>query len=237
MIEKAGRTESLPTHDDEPQLLDRAREGDSAAIRELIRRHNRLLFRLTRGLLRSDDEAEDAVQEAYLLAFSRLDSFRAEASFTTWLCRIAINQALANGRKRRPVVDLALLDEYPDGTLGGDGQCARLLSFPTIAAAPSPEAEAARRQLRRLLEHAIASLPEHFRVVFMLREIEGLSTEETAAHLMLRPETVKTRLHRARRMLRAMLETELSMSLGDLFPFAGERCARMAERVLKRLAR
>lgn len=220
---------------DEQQLIADARRGDQPAIAELIRRNNQLLFRLARGLLRSDDEAEDTVQETYLLAFSRLDSFRGDASFSTWLCRIAINQALANGRKKSPVVDLAVLDDASDDASIGNGDSARFLVFPTTTSTPSPEAEAARRQLRRLLERAIADLPDHFRVVFMLRDIEGLSIEETAAHLTLRPQTVKTRLHRARRLLKTMLEAELAISLGELFPFAGARCGRMADRVLKQL--
>ncbi|HVL20550.1 MAG TPA: RNA polymerase sigma factor [Amaricoccus sp.] len=213
---------------DDMALVELARRHDEAAVRTLVQRHNRRLFRVARGVLRDDAEAEDVVQATYVRAFTRLDGFRGEAALVTWLTRIALNEALGRLRRRRPRADLAALDaEVASG--GG------LIVFPMSPAPPGPESEAGRAQIRAILERAVDALPEPFRLVFVLREIEGLSTEEAATLLAIRPETAKTRLHRARRLLRLSIERSLSAGFDAVFPFDGARCVHMADRVVERL--
>lgn len=224
--------DSLEAFDD-AMLVDQARSGREKAVRVLIRRHNRLLFRLVRGFVRDDAEAEDIVQETYVRAFTGLAAFCGEAAFSTWLSRIAINEALGRLRKRRLVVDLDTLDRL-GGPSGGDN----VIMFPiSPAPPPGPEAETARSEIRAALERAVDTLPASYRAVFILRDVEGLSTEDTALHLSIRSETVKTRLHRARRLMQNALRKEFSEGFADLFPFDGERCTDMAERVVQRLRR
>lgn len=211
-------------------LVTLMRRGDEAAFAIVIQRHNRRLFRVARSVIRDDAEAEDVVQEAYVRAFRNLDGFRGEARLSTWLTRIALNEALDRMRRRRPNVPLTAIDD------AGGGQESSLMSLFTGAAAADPERSASRAEIRRLVEDAIDALPSAFRTVFVLREIEGMSIEETASELDLKPETVKTRLHRARRQLRSALEDTLAAALNDAFPFDGARCTKMAERVLARLA-
>lgn len=214
---------------DDAELADRARNRDGAAIRLIMQRHNRRLYRVARSVLGDDAEAEDVVQEAYFRAFTHLDGFRGDARLSTWLTRIALNEALGRLRQRRPSIDLEHLDAITD-----QGE-ARVIVLPTARLGSDPEAAAARAEVRRLLERAVDRLPDPFRVVFMLREVEEMSIEETASQLGLRPETVKTRLHRARRLLRKSLHEALCTSLADVFPFAGARCARITGTVLDRL--
>jgi RNA polymerase sigma-70 factor (ECF subfamily) len=196
----------------------------------VIQRHNRRLYRVARSVVRDDTEAEDIVQEAYVRAFRNLDGFRGEARLSTWLTRIALNEAVDRLRRRRPQVGLAAIDEAENRREGS------LMSLFTGLAAADPEQAASRSEIRRLVEDAVDALPSAFRTVFVLREIEGMSIEETAAQLDLKPETVKTRLHRARRQLRDALEETLATALSDAFPFDGARCVGMTERVLARLA-
>jgi RNA polymerase sigma-70 factor (ECF subfamily) len=212
---------------DDMALVELARGHDEAAVRTLVRRHNRRLFRVARGVLRDDAEAEDVVQATYVRAFTRLDGFRGEATLVTWLTRIALNEALGRLRQRRPRADLAAVD----AALADGG----LIVFPMSPAPPGPESEAGRAQIRQILEQAVDALPEPFRLVFVLREIEGLNTEEAAALLSIRPETVKTRLHRARALLRLSIERVLSAGFEAVFPFDGARCVHMADRVVERL--
>ena len=213
-------------------LVALARRGEPAAFGEIMRRHNRRLFRAARSVLRDDAEAEDAVQEAYLRAFRGLDGFRGEAGFSTWLTRIALNEALGRLRRMRPVADLGAVEAAARESGG-----ARILMFPTAdhAGGSDPEGAAARRELRRLLEAAVDALPGRFRVVLVARDVDGMGVEETAEALGLRPETVRTRLHRARRLLRAALAARLGDPLRGAFPFEGARCARLTEAVLARL--
>jgi RNA polymerase sigma-70 factor (ECF subfamily) len=220
---RAGYAES------EAALLAEARAGRERAVRALIQRHNRQLFRIARGIVRDDAEAEDVVQEVWVRAFTRLDRFRGEAGFATWLTRIALNEALGRLRRRRPTAEL---DEIDIRASAGQP-----IMLPTAAPPATPETEAGREQVRRLLERAVDELRAPFRIVFVLRDIEGLSIEETAEALAIRPETVKTRLHRARAMLRAALARSLAPRFRDVFPFDGERCVRMADRVVARLER
>lgn len=213
----------------EAELVDLARQGGENAIRTLIERNNQRLFRAARSVLHNDGEAEDVVQETYVKAFTALASFRGEASFSTWLTRIALNEAVSRLRRRKKNSQLEALDQAVSADAG-------LVSLFPLSLVPLPaDTEAARSEMRQMLETAIDGLPEGFRTVFVLRDVEGLSTEETAAHLTLKPETVKTRLHRARRMLRAMLEEQMRGSFAELYPFDGARCANIAERVIAAL--
>src|SRR5579872_6691266 len=208
-------------------LVERARARDEAAIRAIIQRHNRRLYRLSRSILRDDHEAEDVLQETYLKAFTRLSEFRGDSSLGTWLCRIAMNEALGRLRRRHPTKELTTMEETEDG--------AEIIRFPAAGPEFDPERLTAQREMRRLLEQAIDRLPDEFRVVLIARAIEEMSVEETASVLGLKPETVKTRLHRARHRLRKMLESQFGLVLLDVFPFEDTRCARIADRVISRL--
>jgi RNA polymerase sigma-70 factor (ECF subfamily) len=214
---------------DDMILVERARNRDGAAVRLIMQRHNRRLYRVARSVLDDEAEAEDVVQETYTRAFTHLDGFRGKAQLSTWLTRIALNEALGRLRQRRVTVGLGDIDAIND-----QGE-ARVIFLPSARQDSDPEAAAARTEVRRLLERAVDDLPETFRMVFVLRDIEEMSTEETASQLGLRPETVKTRLHRARRLLRQSLDRTLSSAVADVFPCAGARCARITQAVLARL--
>lgn len=226
------RTQNVPAiaHDTlaDEKLIELAVAGDSGAFRAIMQRNNRRIYRVARGILGDDAEAEDAVQDTYLKAFQNLSGFRGDSTLATWLTRIAINEALGRKRKRRSMVDLGHLDTIDEQ------REARVLIFPGFANS-NPEAEAARAEIRRLLEAALDDLPDAFRVVFVMREIEQMSTEETADQLHLVPETVKTRLHRARRLLRQALQEKLGSALHDTYGFDGARCERITATVLSRL--
>ena len=211
------------------ELVALARCGGESAIRVLIKRNNQRLFRVARAVVRNDAEAEDVVQEAYVKAFTKLDSFKGDAAFSTWLTRIALNEALGRIRRRRPTDNIEDLDIKA----AADG--GRVVMFPTSLTPPDADAETGRSQARQLLEDAIDELPQIFRVVFILRDVEEMSVEETASQLSLRPETVKTRLFRARQLMRSAIERRLSAGFAELFPFNGWRCENMADRVVDRL--
>jgi RNA polymerase sigma-70 factor, ECF subfamily len=212
----------------EAELVALAKQRDEPAIRELVRRLNPRLFRVARGLVDTDAEAEDVVQDAYLAAFTHLDGFRGEARFATWMTRIVLNAASAHRRRSRPH------EEY-------DTVAEERIDNPDVVAFPTrpqgPEAALGRSQVRGLLEDAIGGLPPDLRLVFLLREAEGLSILAIARDLNLNPVTVKTRLFRARRRLRALLEERLRGGFDSVFPFDGVRCAGMADRVIGCLAR
>jgi RNA polymerase sigma-70 factor, ECF subfamily len=214
----------------EGELVAAARLGDEAAIRALIQANNQRLFRAARAVLRNDAEAEDVVQEAYVRAFGHLAGFEGRSAFSTWITRIALNEALGRRRRQRPTVGLDTLAETSAGS-------AQLIPFPGAELPASPETEAGRMQMKALLEELVDGLPEDFRTAFVLREVEELSTEETAALLDINPATVKTRLHRARRLIRAGIEERLSPAFSDIFPFDGIRCVNMADKVMARLAK
>jgi RNA polymerase sigma-70 factor (ECF subfamily) len=214
----------------ERKLVGRAKSGDRLAFRAIMERHNRRLYRVARAVMKDDTEAEDVVQETYLRAFSNLSKFRGESSLTTWLTRIALNEALGRKRKQRATVTLESVETAQETS-------AQIIQFPAMNTETDPERSAAQREIRKLLECAMDALPEPFRVVFVMRDVEEMSIEETASHLGIRPETVKTRLHRARRLLRQSLDGQLASTLKDAFPFAGARCARITETVLSRLGK
>ncbi len=215
-----------PVGSTEAELVRRARERDEPAIRSIMQSNNRRLYRLARGILRNDSEAEDVVQETYARAFTHLEDFRGDSSLGTWLGRIAINEALGRLRRQRANVEWTSL---PPGTLE-----AQIIQFPR-SASEDPEKSMAQREIQHVVEHAIDELPEAFRIVFITRMIEGMNVEETAEILGLKPETVKTRLHRARAMLRNNVEKKIGPVVMEAFPFAGKRCERLTEAVLKRL--
>jgi RNA polymerase sigma-70 factor, ECF subfamily len=199
------------------QLLQGCLRRDEAAVRELTRRYNQRLFRVARGIVRNDADAEDVVQEAYTRAFTHLDRFRGDSSVGTWLVRIAMNEALQRLRAKRPTVDV---DDVP-----------------LASADAGPEVRMANQEIRSLIERAIDELPDGFRTVFVARVVEGLSVEETAELFHLRPETVKTRVHRARRALRRSIEGQLGVAVSEAFSFDGPRCEALTGRVIARLTR
>ena len=207
---------------DDEEIVARVLRGETALFEILMRRHNQRLYRAARAVVRDAGEAEDVVQEAYVRAFEHLDQFAGRATFKTWLVRIAVHEALARARRRGRVVELP-----DDDTGGGD-----------MTAFTSPidvEHSAAARELRAVVETAIDGLPDAFRVVFVLRKIEEMSTAETAAALDIPEETVKTRLHRARGLLRKSIERSVGEGLRSAFAFGAERCDRIVAAVLARI--
>lgn len=215
------------TGTDDLELVRRALARDVGAFRAIMTRHNQRLYRMARSIVRNDSEAEDALQEAYMRAFAKLDSFRGESTLATWLSRIVINEALGRLRKSRRAKTVPLPDE--------GAVMAQIIPFPLNANSDDPERNMAQRQILEFVERATDSLPENFRTVFVARAIEGLSVEETAQLLGIKPETVKTRLHRARKLLRERLDQQIGPVLMNAFPFAGWRCERITNAVVERL--
>lgn len=221
------RSDRSLTDASESELVEAARARDETAVRELIRRLNPRLFRVARGLAAGDAEAEEIVQETYLAAFTRLDTFRGAARFSTWITRICLNIA---GMRRRG----AHRHEEYDTVTEANGTEDTVLAFPG-GDPERPDAALGQRQVRELLERAVAELPPELRLVFLLREAEGMSTLAIARDLSLNPVTVKTRLFRARQRLRRAIERRLKGGFDAIFPFGGARCAAMADRVVARL--
>lgn len=208
--------------------------GDEAALKTLMRRHNQTLYRTARSILRDEADAEDVVQEAYLLAYRAMPGFRGDARLSTWLIRIVVNLALR--RRQRQVRERALrvdVIDLPDAPGAFDEEVREM----TPNHAPTPESAASTAELRRLLEAHIDRLPELYREVFVLRGIEELDVEETAAVLGLPEATVRTRFFRARHVLREGLAKDIDFALNDAFSFAGDRCDRIVAGVLGRLRR
>ncbi|OWV98083.1 RNA polymerase sigma factor [Rhizobium sp. R693] len=223
---RTDRTERLDTLAD-VELVRLAVARDRHAFRAIMTSHNQRLFRLARSVVRNDSEAEDVVQEAYVRAFANLDRFRGDASLATWLSRIVINEALGRLRKRRRAAGVAISAEQGGG--------ATIVQFPVDNSGGDPERTMAQRQILQLVEEATDALPDIYRTVFVARVIEGLSVEETAQLLGLCAKTVKTRLHRARRLVRQRLDEKIGPVLLSAFPFAGRRCERLTAAVLSRL--
>ena len=217
----------VAVHSDDAALVRGVLTGDAAAFRTIMQRHNRRLYRITRSILRNDSEAEDAVQETYIKAFTHMHGFRAESSLSTWLSRIAMNEAFERHRRERPMPERQSVHAFATD--------AQILPFPCTPASTDPERGMAQREIIELVERAADRLPEIFRIVFVTRVIEGMSVEETAALLDLEPKTVKTRLHRARKLLRKHLEKQIGPMFLNAFPFAGARCERITATVLQRL--
>lgn len=210
---------------DELELVRLAQSGERDAFRVIMQRCNQQLYRAARSIVRDEAEAEDVVQETYARAFAAIGAFRGEAGLMTWLTRIALNEARSRLRRRRRTVGLHALED-------AEG----VAPFEGAGGAGNPEADAARAQIRSLIEAAIDGLPRAFRTVFIMRDVQGCAIAETALSLELNPETVKTRLHRARRLLRQALDEKLATAVTEAFPFLGARCRRITAAVLQRLA-
>jgi RNA polymerase sigma factor (sigma-70 family) len=211
---------------DDQTLAARITARDGAAFEALMRQHNGRLFRVARAILKDDAEAEDVLQDAYLDAYRNISQFRGDAQLGTWLVRIVANRALMRLRRQKrdrvvipiaPARDQDNPKDYPDRT------------------SESPTSAAARAEIRRLLERRIDELPVTFRAVFVLREIEELSADEVAQCLGIPTATVRTRLFRARALLREALARDLDSATGDVFAFAGDRCDRIVARVLTKI--
>jgi RNA polymerase sigma-70 factor, ECF subfamily len=211
------------------ELVARARDGSGAAFAAIMRENNRRLYRIARSILKDDAEAEDALQESYLLAFRNLNGFRGTAKLSTWLARIVVNESL--GRLRRRAAAASLHAAGPLEAITGDEAATLASAF----GRPSPEAAAAHTELRQLLEQAIGGLPETFRTVFVICAIEQMPVEEAATSIGIPTNTVKTRLHRAKAMLRESLGAAFACAFEEAFPFAGTRCDRLAAAILQRL--
>ena len=198
--------------------------GDTALYEVIMRRYNQRLYRVARAILRDDAEAEDVMQDAYVRAFEHLHQFAGRAPFSTWLTRIAVHEALGRLRLRRR--SLPLDDTERDGEL----------DMNIVETSPDPEQSASRAELGHLLEEAVLGLPERYRAVVMLRDVEDLSTAETAAALDLTEHNVKVRLHRGRAMARGWLFARVGTNAKAAFPFMGVRCDRVVRGVFVRLA-
>lgn len=205
------------------ELVRLIRAGDAGLYEVLMRRHNQRIYRVALTILRNDAEAEDVMQEAYVRAYQHLNDFAGQAEFATWLTKIAVHEALARVRSRT-----------------ADGR-AKFISEASLemdilrSETPDPEKQTYDHELRLVLERAVASLPDHYRSVFLLRLVEGLDVNETAAALDLGVEAVKTRLHRGRALLRKELERRAGIVAPSLFPFHLSRCDRVVEDVFQRL--
>lgn len=215
---------AAPEYAQETELISRAAHGDELAFEAIMRHYNRKLFRTARSILRSDAEAEDALQEAYLLAWRGLSRFRLEANLSTWLVRIVVNEALGRLRRTKAQViplDAAMKSPDPD-----------VQASLTERACLQPEPSAMRGQLRALMEARIELLPDLYRTVFMLRAVEEMSVDEVAAALQLPEATVRTRYFRARSLLREGLASDIDLALDEVFAFDGARCDRIVAAVL-----
>ena len=210
------------SEDTDEKLVERARAHDGAAFELLMRRHNQRVYRVVRSILRDVDEIEDVIQQAYLQAFTHLDQFGGNARWSTWVCRIAINEALARIRQRGRFVSIDAASEE---------------SMADFSKAPTsdPERTAAGREFGHLVERAIDGLPDIYRSVLILREVEEMTTEETAAVLDVEVDVIKTRLHRARAALRDAIEDRVGEQMKNAYTFGNERCDRVVAAVLAKL--
>jgi len=205
------------------EVVARVLNGETALFEIIMRRYNQRLYRVAHSILRNDAEAEDVMQDAYVRAYQHLSQFAGRAKFSTWLTRIAVHEALARAHRRSRVQEL---DAEP---YGGKMD-------PLAAKTPDPEQQASDHELLALLQSAVLELPPSYRSVLVLRDIEEMSTADTAEALELSEENVKVRLHRARALLRRELFARAGAQRRNAFPFMGARCDRMVEAVMKRLA-
>ena len=205
-------------------IVTRVREGETVLYEILVRRYNQRLYRTIRAILRDDRNVEDVMQQAYIDAYTHLDQFRGEAKFATWLTRIAVNRAIRNGRGDRRGLELVVSDQQ-----------SAIERIP--ARNVDPEHAMYGHELKVLLESLIGQLPDPFRLVFVMREVEGLSTAETAACLEINEDTVKTRLHRAKRLLQEQLDRRLGPAASDVYPFHLSRCDRVVAGVMAAVQR
>jgi RNA polymerase sigma-70 factor (ECF subfamily) len=198
--------------------------GDVALYEILMRRYNQRIYRIAVTILRNDAEAEDVMQEAYVRAYQHLGEFAGEAKFATWLTKIAVYEAMARVRLRAKTSE-------PKSVSGASLDIMNIVS----ADERNPERQACDHELRLVLERAIDTLPDTYRSVFVLRIVEGLDVNETAAALEVGVETVKTRLHRGRALLRKELERRAGIAAPYIFPFHLSRCDRVVEGVFSKI--
>lgn len=220
--------QSAPTEWSDAEIAHRIAKGDEQALEQLMRRYNRPLYRTARSIVKDDSEAEDVLQEAYLLAFRNIGKFRGDATLRTWLTRIVINEAIARSRKtarRAQVIQL-------DGDAAWVNEAAE--ASMNKATPEQPEAGVLRAEARRMLERHIDALPDAFRTVFVLRALEEMTVEETASCLAIPEATVRTRFFRARGLLREALAREIDFVYEEAFSFDGARCDRIVAGVLER---
>ena len=221
-----GRAVDAPESLTDETIFGRVLAGETALYELIMRRHNERLYRAARAILRNDDEAEDVLQETYVRAFRSLHQFEGRARFATWLTRIAVHEAMNRRRKRLRLVSLDRT-----GAERGEHELSNLISHDA-----TPEDDAERRELAAVITRCVDALPETLRLVFILRDIQGLSVEEAAEVLDISPANVKVRLHRARRALRQRLSDTLISGSGELYPFHLSRCDRVVARVFERIS-
>jgi RNA polymerase sigma-70 factor, ECF subfamily len=216
------QAKDLPISDEE--IVGRIRAGETNLFEVVMRRYNQRLYRIARAILADEAEAEDVMQQAYVNAYLHLDQFASRSTFSTWLTKIAVHEALARARRRgrfNPTEASYGWDEETMGALKSPG--------------PDPERQAFAGELRALIESAIEAIPDHYRVVFVMRDVEGLSTAESAECLDITEETAKTRLHRARLLIREALYQRAGIESGAAFPFQAARCDKIVLAVLERI--
>ena len=218
--EVATRSEPLSDED----VVDRVLAGEPAMFEIVMRRYNQRLYRVARAILRDDDEAEDVMQDAYVRAYEHLNQYARRAKFSTWLTRIAVHEALARQHRKNRYEDLE-----PKSEREGDP----MDRFASLT--PNPEQQTSNRELRQLLEDAVAKLPDSYRNVFVLRDIEEMSTTDTAEALETTAENVKVRLHRARALLRKNLAEIAGTEIREAFDFNAVRCDRVVKNVFERI--
>lgn len=210
------------------EIVSRVLNGDSMSFELIMRRYNRRLYRIARSVLRNDADAEDAVQDAYIHAYRNLSRFEGKGALSAWLSKITVNEALGRLRGAEATAATISFDD-PEVQEEANFMADRISNFPT------PEQSAARGEVRHLLESAVDALPDAYRVVFMLYGVEGMSVAETAVCLDLEAATVKTRYHRARKILQQQLSSLVDSSAGELFSFDGVRCDRIVNGVFRKL--
>jgi RNA polymerase sigma-70 factor (ECF subfamily) len=223
-LDLVNNTETLP----DEEVVRRILQGETALFGLIMRRYNQRLYRVARAIVGNDSEAEDVMQDAYVRAYEHLAQFAGRSQFSTWLTRIAIHEALARSQRRKRTEQFQFsVDESHAGIQNGEVNVA--------ADALNPEEQFSVSELRGALEAAILSIPEQYRLVLMMREVEQLNTEETAAALELSEENVKVRLHRARAMVRKNLFVQAGSEAPTAFGFMGVRCDRVVARVMQRI--
>jgi RNA polymerase sigma-70 factor (ECF subfamily) len=205
------------------EVVARVLAGETALFEVLMRRYNQRLFRVTRSILADEGEAEDVIQDAYVRCYLHLDQFEGRARFSTWLTRIAVHEAIARSRKRQRFVSLEESTGVTEARMSLESRT------------PSPEQEVLNETVRTVIEAAVDDLPETYRSVFMMREVEGLTTAETAESLDISEEVVKVRLHRARAMMRKHIQKRTGAVTSTAFQFQDARCDQMVASVLERL--
>lgn len=208
---------------DDEEAVSRVLNGETALFEIIMRRYNQRLFRVARAILRNDGDAEDVIQDAYVRAYEHLDQFAGKAAFSTWLIRIAIHEALARKRRNGRLEELEAVQNKDD-------------RIPILkSSTPDPEAQTAQFESRQLLQEAIEALPDDYRTIVIMRDVEEMNVAETAASLEVSEALVKTRLHRAHAMLRKDLFARAQGRVADLYPFLGARCDRMVKNVFERI--